>query len=53
MLDNPVQRGYLACGNTDMRKSIDGLAVLVKEQFELADRPLFLGSLTSLLLLTQ
>lgn len=22
---------YLACGSTDMRKSIDGLAVLVKE----------------------
>ena len=26
---------YLACGNTDLRKSIDGLAVLVKEAFNL------------------
>ena len=26
---------YLACGATDLRKSIDGLAVLVKEGFEL------------------
>jgi len=26
---------YLACGSTDLRKSIDGLAVLVKEAFEL------------------
>jgi len=26
---------YLACGNTDLRKSIDGLAVLVKEGFAL------------------
>lgn len=26
---------YLACGNTDLRKSIDGLAVLVKEAFAL------------------
>lgn len=26
---------YLACGNTDLRKSIDGLAVLVKEAFDL------------------
>ncbi|WP_425387748.1 IS66 family insertion sequence element accessory protein TnpB [Aneurinibacillus terranovensis] len=26
---------YLACGSTDSRKSIDGLAVLVKEEFEL------------------
>lgn len=26
---------YLACGNTDLRKSIDGLAVLVKEVFDL------------------
>lgn len=29
------QRVYLACGATDMRKSIDGLAALVKEQFHL------------------
>ncbi|NKI23905.1 IS66 family insertion sequence element accessory protein TnpB [Paenibacillus dendritiformis] len=26
---------YLACGATDMRKSIDGLAAIVQEQFEL------------------
>lgn len=26
---------YLACGSTDLRKSIDGLAVLVKEGFNL------------------
>ena len=32
-LEQPV---YLAPGSTDLRKSIDGLAVLVKEVFELA-----------------
>jgi len=26
---------YLACGSTDMRKSIDGLAAIVQESFEL------------------
>ncbi len=26
---------YLACGSTDLRKSIDGLAVMVKEAFKL------------------
>lgn len=26
---------YIACGKTDLRKGIDGLATLVKEQFEL------------------
>lgn len=31
-LDQPV---YLACGSTDLRKSIDGLAALVKEGFNL------------------
>ncbi len=30
-----VDRVYLATGSTDLRKSIDGLAVLVKEGFEL------------------
>jgi len=30
-----LERVYLACGNTDLRKSIDGLAVLVKEGFQL------------------
>lgn len=29
------QQVYLACGATDMRKSIDGLAALVQEQFHL------------------
>jgi transposase len=28
----PTQKIYLACGATDMRKGIDGLAVLVQEQ---------------------
>jgi transposase len=30
-----VDRVYLARGSTDLRKSIDGLAALVKEEFEL------------------
>lgn len=29
------RRVYLACGSTDLRKSIDGLSVLVKEGFDL------------------
>lgn len=33
--DVSAERVYLACGSTDMRKSIDGLAALVKEGFEL------------------
>lgn len=33
--DIQVNRVYLARGSTDMRKSIDGLAVLVKEGFDL------------------
>lgn len=36
MLSNtPIERVYLACGTTDLRKSIDGLAVIVQECFEL------------------
>jgi transposase len=27
---------YLACGYTDMRKSIDGLAILVQQKFDLS-----------------
>ncbi|MGL6217075.1 MAG: IS66 family insertion sequence element accessory protein TnpB [Lacrimispora sphenoides] len=27
---------YIACGYTDMRKSIDGLAALVQEQFQMS-----------------
>jgi transposase len=34
-LATKLDRVYLACGSTDLRKSIDGLAVLVKEGFEL------------------
>jgi transposase len=30
-----IGRIYLACGSTDLRKSIDGLAVLIKEYFKL------------------
>lgn len=30
-----VDRVYLACGSTDMRKSIDGLAAIVQESFQL------------------
>jgi transposase len=34
---NPAEdaKVYLACGNTDLRKSIDGLAALVSRTFEL------------------
>lgn len=36
MLDeSDARRVYLACGNTDLRKSIDGLAALVREGFDL------------------
>ena len=31
----PIDRVYLACGRTDLRKSIDGLAVIVQESFQL------------------
>jgi len=30
-----ARRVYLACGSTDLRKSIDGLAVLTKEVLKL------------------
>lgn len=33
--DSGIEKVYLARGSTDLRKSIDGLAVLVKEEFEL------------------
>ncbi|MFD1852270.1 IS66 family insertion sequence element accessory protein TnpB [Oceanobacillus bengalensis] len=33
--NNHFERVYLAQGSTDLRKSIDGLAVIVKECFEL------------------
>uniref|UniRef100_UPI00403EB991 IS66 family insertion sequence element accessory protein TnpB n=1 Tax=unclassified Siminovitchia TaxID=2837530 RepID=UPI00403EB991 len=36
MLTNvSFDRVYLACGSTDLRKSIDGLAVIVRECFDL------------------
>lgn len=35
MSDIPVHRVYLALGATDLRKSIDGLAALVKEELNL------------------
>lgn len=34
-----TQRVYLACGSTDLRKSIDGLAALVQEGFGLDFSP--------------
>ena len=33
--EGSVDRVYLACGPTDLRKSIDGLAALVRECFDL------------------
>ena len=30
-----AQNIYIACGYTDMRKSIDGLAAIVQQQFQL------------------
>jgi len=41
-----IDRVYLACGATDLCKSIDGLAVLVKEGFALD--PNFHGFLLNL-----
>ena len=35
MSEGAVDRVYLACGATDLRKSIDGLAALVRECFDL------------------
>lgn len=35
IMDIGVDQVYLACGSTDLRKSIDGLAILVKEGFAL------------------
>ena len=39
-----AQKVYIVCGYTDMRKSIDGLAVIVQEQFH-QDRDPFSKSL--------
>ncbi len=35
IFENSNNQVYLACGSTDLRKSIDGLSVLVKEGFNL------------------
>lgn len=35
MIHPYYEQVYLACGPTDFRKSIDGLAVIIKESFEL------------------
>jgi len=35
MMNLGNKRVYLACGKTDMRKSIDGLATIVESNFEL------------------
>src|SRR5690625_6095390 len=35
LTNSPIERVYLARGSTDLRKSIDGLAVIVQECFEL------------------
>ena len=34
-MNSPFERVYLARGSTDLRKSIDGLAAIVQECFEL------------------
>lgn len=35
LIQSKIDKVYLACGSTDMRKSIDGLAVIVQESFKL------------------
>ena len=35
IMNKLLEKVYIACGKTDMCKGIDGLATLVKEQFEL------------------
>ncbi|WP_112182119.1 MULTISPECIES: IS66 family insertion sequence element accessory protein TnpB [Paraliobacillus] len=48
MIHPYYERVYLACsGPTDLRKSIDGLAIIVKEAFELD--PFSLHSLCSVI----
>jgi len=39
---NQVYSCRLSCGSTDLRRSIDGLAVLVKEAFHERKHPFFL-----------
>jgi transposase len=35
LIESDARRMYLACGSTDLRKPIDGLAALVREGFDL------------------
>lgn len=35
MIDSGINQVYLAMGSTDLRKSIDGLSILVQESFNL------------------
>ena len=35
LTDTGTERVYLACGPTDMRKSVDGLAAIVQARFEM------------------
>ena len=35
LIENNVDKVYIACEPTDMRKSINGLSIIVKETFEL------------------
>ena len=35
IMNKLLEKVYIVCGKTDLRKGIDGLATLVKEQFEL------------------
>ncbi|MCL6599944.1 MAG: IS66 family insertion sequence element accessory protein TnpB [Alicyclobacillus macrosporangiidus] len=55
MLNEAVheQRVYLACDATDMRKSIDGLAALVQEHFNLNPFSPFFRPITNGYILLQ
>ena len=35
--DLKIENIYIVCGHTDMRKSIDGLASIIQQQFQLAN----------------
>lgn len=51
LMNTLFEKVYLACGSTDMRKSIDGLAAIVTECFDLD--PFSTSSCTSLSLITK
>ncbi len=38
---------YIACGYTDLRRGIDGLAATVKHEFQLGSRPMRVASFFS------